>query len=502
MYSQYEQHEPMLGKQQQHPRTHHPTGAAAPVQSMRLEAPAPKCNDAFFAFLFVAHLIAIAFFAFTQGLDYLKQFEKDHPTPAAHKSLTVMLGVSGGLIGFSALFSAIWIQVLMACAENMIRFALWMNVGMMFGFAIMSMFVNPFMGIFFLLGAAINICYIYAVQNRIAFASAHLKLACVALNQHKSIFLIALLFILVQVGWLITWSLSAIGIYQMFRNGDPDCKAEEARGHLCGGAGFNVTIFFLLVSVYWGQQVVQNVMTCTTAGTVATWWYNTRTSNAVSGSLYRSLTTSFGSICFGSLIVAVVQALRTIARTIKQKAAEEDNAALACVACLAECVLQCIESLVEYFNMWAYTYVGIYGFDFRTAGKAVMELFNGRGWTAIINDDLSSTALSIGAFGVGVLTCCIGLVVAKFAPVDWAAQFGADETTRYVIFGVLGFIAGFSMAMILANLVITALHTIFVCFAEDPLSFQRAHPEHYNELILTWRHFQPDALVAAYGSYV
>ncbi|KAH9118503.1 hypothetical protein LEN26_012061 [Aphanomyces euteiches] len=496
MYSEYEQHEPMLGKQA--PSRHH----GAPVQSMRLEAPAPKCNDAFFGFLFIGHLIAIAFFAFTKGLEYLRQFEDEHKTPEAHKSLTVVLGVSGGLIGFSAVFSALWIQILMACAENMIRFALWMNVGMMFGFAIMSMFVNPFMGLFFLVGAAINICYIYAVQNRIAFASAHLKLACVALSKHKSVFLLALVFILVQVAWLGVWSLSTVGVYQMFRSADPSCKKEEARGELCGGAGFNVTLFFLLVSIYWGQQVIQNVMTCTVAGTVATWWYNTRTNNAVSGSLYRSLTTSFGSICFGSLIVAILSAMRTTAQMIKNKAAEEDNAALACVACLAECILKCVEDLVEYFNMWAYTYVGIYGFDFRTAGKAVMDLFKGRGWTAIINDDLSSTALAIGAFGVGVLTCCIGLVVARFAPVDWAAEFGHDESTRYVIFGVLGFIAGFSMAMILANLVTTALHTIFVCFAEDPIAFQQSHPDHYNELILTWRHFQPDALVSAYGSAV
>jgi len=35
-----------------------------------------------------------------------------------------------------------------------------------------------------------------------------------------------------------------------------------------------------------------------------------------------------------------------------------------------------------------------------------------------------------------------------------------------VAFGVIGFIAGVSMAMVLANLIITALHTIFVCFAE------------------------------------
>lgn len=54
--------------------------------------------------------------------------------------------------------------------------------------------------------------------------------------------------------------------------------------------------------------------------------------------------------------------------------------------------------------MWAYIYVGIYGRDFRTSAKAVMDLFRGRGWTAVINDDLASSALTFGAIGVGKLS--------------------------------------------------------------------------------------------------
>ena len=29
--------------------------------------------------------------------------------------------------------------------------------------------------------------------------------------------------------------------------------------------------------------------------------------------------------------------------------------------CIARCILQCIQNIVEYFNRWAFVYVGVYG---------------------------------------------------------------------------------------------------------------------------------------------
>ena len=47
-----------------------------------------------------------------------------------------------------------------------------------------------------------------------------------------------------------------------------------------------------------------------------------------------------------------------------------------------------IEAIVEYFNRWAFIYVGLYGYSFMEAGQNVMTLFKARGWTMIITDDL------------------------------------------------------------------------------------------------------------------
>ena len=39
-------------------------------------------------------------------------------------------------------------------------------------------------------------------------------------------------------------------------------------------------------------------------------------------------------------------------------------------------------------------YVGIYGYSYCKAAKAVITLFKDRGWTTVINDDLISNAIN------------------------------------------------------------------------------------------------------------
>jgi hypothetical protein len=60
-------------------------------------------------------------------------------------------------------------------------------------------------------------------------------------------------------------------------------------------------------------MVCTNVAHVTVAGSVATWWFAPaparQSQTAVRASLRRALSTSFGSICYGSLIIAVLQVI-------------------------------------------------------------------------------------------------------------------------------------------------------------------------------------------------
>lgn len=404
--------------------------------------------------------------------------------------------------------SLAWMKLLMMYASSMITVALWLNVGMVLAFAVSTFSVNAWAALFLVGMAALNVCYIYAVQNRIGFASANLKAACAGLKENNAVFLVAFLLVLQQLAWMFLWYVASLGMHRLFVEADPNCDREidlasRGRNHggLCVGLPAYAAVFYMLVGLYWGQQVLQNILTCTTAGVIATWWYQPYAQKATVGALYRSLSTSFGSICFGSLIVAVLQALRTMADAAKRRGREENNGGLACLACMAECVLSCLASMMEYVNQWAYVYVGVYGYPFRQSGKAVMDLFNNRGWTAVINDDLTSGALTFGAMGVGIVTCCVGMLMVRFSPMEWFAALGSRMSV-YSTMALMGFMVGLSMALILAHVIIAALHTIFVCFAEDPVAFNRNHPKEYDELVAGWRQFHGDALLSAYGGSV
>ncbi|EWM20426.1 Choline transporter [Nannochloropsis gaditana] len=87
---------------------------------------------------------------------------------------------------------------------------------------------------------------------------------------------------------------------------------------------------------------------------------------------------------------------------------ERDNA----LKCLLDCLISCLDSLAQYLNRWAYTYIGIYGHSFVEAGHKVYNLFVRRGLTALLNDNLVGRVLFLGALMVGLVTCGLGVLLA------------------------------------------------------------------------------------------
>ena len=61
------------------------------------------------------------------------------------------------------------------------------------------------------------------------------------------------------------------------------------------------------------------------AGTLATWYFNPEEQNASVPSAKRACTSSFGSACYGALIVATIETLEMIARYAESQARDADG---------------------------------------------------------------------------------------------------------------------------------------------------------------------------------
>eukprot|EP00978_Attheya_sp_CCMP212_P041516 scaffold238929_cov58-Attheya_sp.AAC.1 len=362
-----------------------------------------KYNDVGFAVAFYAHLVVMAYFLLASAGG---QGDGNGYNYAGVAWCVCVCGI------FALGLSTVALSFMMKFTRELIKIALFFSIGMSLATGIFGAISGQvMMAVMGFISAAFGCCYAYFVWGRIPFAAANLNTALVAIQANMGLAGVAYFFLFLAFGWSVWWSVAAGGAMANFGT---------------------FALFLFLVSYYWTHQVLQNTVHVTSAGVIGTWWFvpeeaSTCFSTALMESFTRATTYSFGSICFGSLLVAIVQALRHLQHHLR------GNDDFNFLVCIVDCLLACLEAIIEYLNKWAYIYVGLYGYSYIEAGKNVITLFQNKGWTAIITDDLVENVLFMLSVGIGLATGLIGLIMGKMDG-DLFAGIGYDDA------GTVGFV--------------------------------------------------------------
>lgn len=101
------------------------------------------------------------------------------------------------------------------------------------------------------------------------------------------------------------------------------------------------------------------------------------------------------------------------------------------VNCIQQCIANCVDSLSDHFNPWALTYVGLYGYGLLDAGHNASELFEKRGWSRIVSDDLVTNVLLMFSIVVGGITGCVGILVQRLDELS-LTNFNHPTITAFV----------------------------------------------------------------------
>ena len=236
----------------------------------------------------------------------------------------------------------------------------------------------------------------------------------------------------------------------------------------------NFVVFLLLVSFYWAFQVNQNISHTTTCGVAASWYFSTELNyNPTPPAFKRTMTTSFGSVAFGSLLVAIIQALEQMVRM----AQDQKNQ---CVACILLCLLNCLEGMVRFFNKFAFAHCAIYGTGFIDSARQTFDLFYSRGIHALINDDLTGLAIFAGALIGGVVSAGVGYLLGYIFYSN-----SSDYDIRVdipIALAIYGFFVGLLFCMTVLYVVHSAIVCLFVCYCEDPAALNDNRPEDYQRI--------------------
>jgi len=293
----------------------------------------------------------------------------------------------------------------------------------------------------------------YLVRDMMPFAAALISIAGCVMTEHPSTIGLSLASLVPQTGLLVLALLAVLSI---------SSSLDDGHDH-----GMSGQVVFIAFGWFWSSQVIRNVVHMSCAGVTVVWYFGIRVVSPLMHGFCRATTKSFGSICLGSLLVAVVQTMRFMVNM------QRENAPF--LASCLDCLLSCVENVLKMMNKFAFTYIAIYSSSFCDAASNVWDLLKERGFDLVINNDITETVFMMAAICVALLTALIVGLAAVVAKVGGALllTFAA---------GVIGFVV---CSLTLAPLD-SSVATLFVCFAEDPAQLNATSPALNGQLHQAW----------------
>ncbi|KAJ2002490.1 putative choline transporter, neither null mutation nor overexpression affects choline transport, partial [Coemansia thaxteri] len=426
----------------------------------------PKYRDLWAALLFLAHfalfvVMAVLFiralpstaFKYSGQLKYTKDF---YSWPTMIMWLCVLL--------VSIVFSVIYLMVMQMFAGQMLIISFWFSVLVMIGTGVYYLAAKIwFAGALMLIFGVFYALMWFSWRHRIPFSKLVLQTVCRITRRFPSTMVISLVFLIVQTVYSALWSLSLVGSFKYMEKYQSCSTHTDRNGRpyqSCSNPKEILAWVYMVFSFYWTSSVILNVLHTTISGTFATFYFfegapgGYPTRHVTLSSLKRAMTNSFGSICFGSLIVALIQTVRAILRAIRGQGG--DNIAVQLIACCVDCILGCIEGMVEFFNKYAYVEIAVYGKPFTQAAKDTWTLIKDRGVDALINDCLIGNVLQMGSF---LCAAVVALVAWLYITVTKPEYNSTGSYTAPIILSA--FVIAMSMFMVLLKCIDSGAATTF-----------------------------------------
>eukprot|EP00730_Choanoeca_flexa_P015721 TRINITY_DN7282_c1_g2_i2.p1 TRINITY_DN7282_c1_g2~~TRINITY_DN7282_c1_g2_i2.p1 ORF type:complete len:670 (+),score=191.83 TRINITY_DN7282_c1_g2_i2:67-2010(+) len=303
---------------------------------------------------------------------------------------------------------------------------------------------------------------IIALRNRIRLAVAIFEEASVALRALPQLFLMPVWTNLVLIGYVAVWLV--VYVYMITR-GDAMINADKhAEFQDSEDSRYRQQWWYLILALFWNTQFILAFSQLVVAGAICSWYFNRDKSElswTVTKSAKRGVRYHMGSVAFGSLIIAIIQIIRSILYYIKERTKDKDGVIVGIIIKCCMCCFWCLQKFFEFINKNAYIMIAIRGYSFCGATTRVFRVLGANLLRVVTLNTVTHVILFTCKLFVVGLSC-----IATYYYIQNDEEL--DEDLHYwgpVVFFV-GFLAWF-VADLFLEIYDMAIDTIFICWAED-----------------------------------
>merc|ERR1712159_851168 len=219
----------------------------------------------------------------------------------------------------------------------------------------------------------------------------------------------------------------------------------------------------LFFSLLWTSSVAVCLRMFTIGGSTAQWYFAPPGTTGFKGTVKRSLThgikSQFGTICFGGLIMSIIEIIRNMVEKAQRE--NRNNGVMAVLTCCVNLLWQCFAEIIGFISKFAIVYAAISGDAFCDSARKV---------TTILQNNYLST------FAVWWLPSMILRTTAFIVSVVFGVVFGIlssnyfDDESRGVESFVLGLFC-FLISLTILNFCLTVLldvvDAVYLCYGID-----------------------------------
>ncbi|KAG0209284.1 putative choline transporter, neither null mutation nor overexpression affects choline transport [Mortierella sp. NVP41] len=449
--------------------------------------PDASYKDVWATVLFIGNIFGFAGLTYYSAKHYLKDpltLLEDGTTVSNNAFLDdhafVVLALTSLAFTFSLSYG--YFVLIQRYTAAMVKISFFFSVFFTIGLGVLQIFGgNLFWGALSIAAGCIVLFLYKYWASRMAFSVLLLETVTSVTRKYPATLAVAFSGLVLQIIWCTMWIFALVlnyGYFQTVSNCRPVDKKVE-----CDNNALYIAMIYLNFVMFWNTEVIKNVIHVTISGVFGVYYFFEGSAagapaSPTLGSAKRALTTSFGSVCFGSLLIALLQTLRYILNSLRT---DSDDGIMQFLAMCADCILSMLEGLFEIFNKFAFTQVAMYGKPFVRAAKDTWTLIKDRGIEAIVNDSLVGNVLGMGTLSVALLSGFFGYAYISILNPSFYEEHGNKEMVMAAVV-LVEMILGVAMMSVPNNVIDSGVTTTFVALAEDPQTLLDTKPDLYHAI--------------------
>ncbi|PYI02274.1 protein pns1 [Aspergillus sclerotiicarbonarius CBS 121057] len=335
--------------------------------------------------------------------------------------------------------------------------------------------------VFLIFGVFAIICFISWIP-RIPFTAYMMEVSIDISRRYGHMFLVSTIGGLVAVAFAAWFSVTLVSIYVAY---EPDSTGSNpaCRSGGCSTARVIGLVVYVTFAMYWFSEWIKNTIHTTIAGIYGSWYFFSHSpqgmpKGATRGAFRRATTYSFGSISFGSLIIAIINMLRQACSVAQRQEAAQGSLLGSIMFWILGCFISLLDWLVTFFNRYAFCHIALYGKAYIPAAKDTWKMMKDRGVDALVTDCLVGPVLTMGSVFVSYVCALLAYLYLQFTNPGYNRD--GDFTAVIMAFA---FVIGLQICQIFMTPVGSGIETLFVAMAWDPQVLVHDHPDMYYRLV-------------------